>query len=301
MAHDLTATSSQVNDAVSLRWYLAVLRERWKVVVVGAVVGLLLASAFLVLTEKSYTARTVVSMNVIGSLPTRPTDAASRLIDTTTEIQVASSFEVASLASEELGGTISACEIRDNVSVSTVAEATVLVVNYTATTADGAREGVDAVAMGYLDYRSALAAERIDEDVAFIEVRIEQLRSELDDLATELTRQEPDSDGALRVETDRSVLLESLRTLLGQQFELERIDTSAGLIISPADENYVEVSPSRSMVLASGLLGGLLVGVIVAFVANATSSDRHLGAPNRSVAGAANSRFGCGGCDSSFR
>ncbi len=152
--------------------------------------------------------------------------------------------------------------------------------------------------MGYLDYRSALAAERIDEDVAFIEVRIEQLRSELDDLATELTRQEPDSDGALPVETDRSVLLKSLQTLLGQQFELERIDTSAGLIISPADENYVEVSPSRSMVLASGLLGGLLVGVIVAFVANATSrtvaSERQIEALLRQRT----LRLGCGGCDS---
>jgi capsular polysaccharide biosynthesis protein len=105
--------------------------------------------------DKSYTARTVVSMNVIGSSPDRPTDAASRLIDISTETELASSFEVASLASEVLDGRLSAREIRDNVEVSTVTDATVLVVNFTASNADDARAGADAVAQGYLDYRSA--------------------------------------------------------------------------------------------------------------------------------------------------
>jgi uncharacterized protein involved in exopolysaccharide biosynthesis len=282
MAHDRMATPSQVSDAISLRWYLAVVRERWKIVVAGAVAGLLVATAFLALTEKSYTARTVVSMIVIGSSPTGPTDAASRLIDTTTETQVASSFEVASLASEVLDGRVSARDIRDNVAISTVADATVLIVHYTAASAEAAREGADAVAQGYLDYRSTVAEQRIDEAVAFIEVRVAELRAELDDLAEELLSQPANSEGELRVETDRSVLLESLRTLLGQQFELERVDTSAGLIISPAEENYVEVSPSRRTVLASGLLGGLLLGVVAAFIANATgrkvASQRQLAA-----------------------
>jgi capsular polysaccharide biosynthesis protein len=282
MAHDSRASAAPVNDAVSLRWYFAVLRERWKIVAIGAVVGLLVASAFLALVENSYTARTVVSMTVIGSSPDRPTDAASRLIDISTETEVASSFEVASLASEALDGRLSARAIRDSVDVSTVADATVLVVNFTAPSADAAREGADAVAQGYLDYRSTIADQRIDEAVAFIELRVDELRRELDDLAAELARQDPDSEGELRVETDRSILLESLRTLLGQQFELERIDTSAGRIISPAAENYVEVSPSTSMVLVSGLLGGLLLGAVAAFIVNATSrtvvSQRQLAA-----------------------
>jgi uncharacterized protein involved in exopolysaccharide biosynthesis len=282
VAHDLMTSHVQVNDAVSLRWYLAVLRERWKIVALGAVAGLLAASAFLSLVDKSYTARTVVSMNVIGSSPDRPTDAASRLIDISTETELASSFEVASLASEVLDGRLSAREIRDNVEVSTVTDATVLVVNFTASNADDARAGADAVAQGYLDYRSAVAEQRIDEAVAFIEVRAEELRRELDALAAELAQQEPGSEGRLRVETDRSILLESLRTLLGQQFELERIDTSAGRVISPAAENYVEETPSRTLVLASGLLGGLLLGAVAAFIANATSrtvsSQRQLAA-----------------------
>lgn len=273
MARDLAATSPRVNDAVSLSWYLAVLRERWTIVAVGAALGLFTALTFLTLTEMTYTARTVVNTNVIGSSPIRQTDAASRLIDISTEIELASSFEVASLASENLDGRFSAREIRDSVEVSTIADATVLVVNFTAMSADAAREGADAVAQGYLDYRSTVAEQRIDEAVAFIELRVIELRSELDDLAAELVLQVPDSEGELRIETDRSILLESLRTLLAQQFEFERIDTSAGRIISPAVENYVAVAPSRSVVVASGLLGGALLGVAAAFIVNATSRN----------------------------
>jgi uncharacterized protein involved in exopolysaccharide biosynthesis len=140
-----------------------------------------------------------------------------------------------------------------------------------------------------------VAEQRIDEAVAFIEVRAEELRRELDALAAELAQQEPGSEGRLRVETDRSILLESLRTLLGQQFELERIDTSAGRVISPAAENYVEETPSRTLVLASGLLGGLLLGAVAAFIANATSrtvsSQRQLAA----LLGVAEPRRGAGG------
>ena len=273
-------TFVQAQEPITLRWYLDVLRERWKVVAGSTVVGGLLAVLFLTFTTADVTARSVVSLDVIDATPFERNDAASRLIDSETEVALASSFEVSSRAAESLGDGTTAREIRDGTSVSSVTDATVINVSYTADNETAARRGADAVAAAYLQYRSDEAQARIDSYARLIEEEIEAARISLVTLTEQLASYEPDSAQALQAEVDRTIALQSLSALTSQRFELGSIDPTGGSIISPADENRVTSSPSTRLVLIAGVFGGLLVGTALAFVRNATakriSTDRQL-------------------------
>jgi len=272
---------AQTQEPMTLRWYLDVLRERWRVVYASTVVGALLAVLFLALTTEQVTARTVVRLDVIDATPFDRNDAASRLIDSQTEVALASSFEVSSRAAALMADGTTSREIRDSTSVSSVIDATVINVSYTAETEAAALKGADAVADAYLQYRSDEAQARIDAYANSVEGELETARLELASLTEQLASFEPDSPLALQAEVDRTIALQSLSALTNQRYELGSIDATGGSVISPASENPLEYSPSTRLVIVAGVFGGLLVGAALAFVRNATakrvSNARQLG------------------------
>src|SRR5690606_25497332 len=132
------------------------------------------------------TARTIVRVDVIAAGAFDTNEAASRLIDSATEAELASSFEVASRAAAALADGTTTREIRDSTSVSTLSDTTVMDLRYTAPTADAARRGADAVASAYLDYRSDEATGRIAAQLDAIDARRTGLREELATLVEEM-------------------------------------------------------------------------------------------------------------------
>jgi uncharacterized protein involved in exopolysaccharide biosynthesis len=281
-------TIGQTQEPMTLRWYLDVLSERWRVVIASTVVGAVLAVLFLTLSSDQVTARTVVRLDVIAATPFERNDAASRLIDSETEVALASSFEVSSRAAASLADGTTSREIQESTSVSSVLDATVINVRYTAGSEEAAMRGADAVANAYLQYRSDEAQAQIDAYASLIEDELATARLELASLAERRATYEPDSPLALQAEVDRSIALQALSALTNQRYELASIDATAGSIISPASENPVVYSPSTRLVLMGGVFGGLLVGAALAFVRNATAKrvsnlrqlGVHLGAPS---------------------
>ncbi|KGM13968.1 hypothetical protein N869_01865, partial [Cellulomonas bogoriensis 69B4 = DSM 16987] len=248
--------------------YLQVLARRWPVVAVTVVVVTALTVAYVVLAPRTATATTEVNLNVISTDPFTASRSASGLVDGTTEAQIASSYAVAVLASERLGDGTSSSELRRNVEVTPVADATVIRIAYTAPTPVAAQRGADMVAATYLEFRAEQAEQRLESMIARLEARLVSLREQLVAANARIASSREGSSTANQAVSDRDLVTIEIDSLLAQKSDLERIDTSGGAVLTPALENPVVHAPGTRMVLATGVLLGVVLGAVLAFPAD---------------------------------
>ncbi|WP_434618244.1 hypothetical protein [Arthrobacter sp. A5] len=239
--------------SVGIGHYVVVLKRQWKIIVAMALLGVLAVVAFLYLVPSRVMASTLVNVNVIVSDPFNPSRPASGLLDAATEDQLASSYVVAHNAAQTLQGGDDAAALRDGVSVTAGLNATTVRISYTSSSAERARAGADALANSYLLYRQSEADARKTK-------MINQLQQQLTSLNAVM--------GATAL-ADRSALSGRISSVEYQINQLTAIDTTGGSVLTPAAENPVSVQPQTSTFLASGLLVGLVLGVILAFIRNA--------------------------------
>ncbi|MGM1017103.1 MAG: YveK family protein [Actinomycetota bacterium] len=267
--------------------YVYVLKRQWRVIAVATVLGALVAGAFLVLAPKTVTATTTLNVNVITTDPFNPQRPASGLLDDATEAAIARSHVVATRASEMLGGSASANEIRSASTVVTSSGATVVSVDFEASTAARAIEGADAVAAAYVSFRSDQAEERITVMVESLTVRIDDLNSTLEGVNDTLASANESSAAYAQATTQRQQILTELDGLLSERNSLQSVDTTGGSVLSAAEDNELSYAPARTITLLTGIAGGFVVGIIAAFVWNtfdrrlrsAKEVSRALGAP----------------------
>lgn len=262
------STPLEHNASMDLGHYARVLRRRWYVVLAAAVVGVLLALAFLASVPRTVTATTSVDVNVISSDPFNLARPPADLLDAETEAESVTSSEVLESAASEIGG-VSPSEIRSNVEAGLLTDATVMRITYAADSTDDAEAGVDAIAEAYLDYRSARAAERVERIVEQLNVRRDALRQDLVRINTIIAGSAPSSRRAVQAETDRQLINIELDSLSTQINSFLGLDTTGGTVLSTAGQNPTLVAPSRALVLGVGLLAGLVVGVVLAFLLGA--------------------------------
>ncbi len=239
-------------SSVGIGHYVRVLKRQWKTIVAMGLLGLLGVVAFLYFIPSKVMASTLVNVNVIVSDPFNPSRPASGLLDAATENQLASSYVVAHNAAQTLQGGDDASALRDGVSVATGLNATTVRVSYKSSSAERARAGADALANSYLLYRQSEADARKTK-------MINQLQQQLTSLNAVL--------GATAL-ADRSALSGRISSVEYQINQLTAIDTTGGSVLTPAAENPVVAQPQSSTLLASGLLVGLVLGVILAFILN---------------------------------
>ncbi len=262
MTDDATETPS-----LELGRFVTVLKRRWPVVVAGIVLGCLLATAYLLFLPRSATAVTLVNVNVISTEPFKQDRPASDLLDSQTEIQLARSTAVVSLVSKSLGGRVTPQEVRNATQADLLAQGTVLRIAYTATTPAAAEAGANALAKDYLQYRSRIAQSRVDSVVDQLNARRTELTNQLAETRIRLT---PTTTGATRarLEAQAQATGAALNSVSAQLTGLQALDTEGGTVLTSADGGTTVVSPRLSIVAASGLLGGVILGVLLAFLVN---------------------------------
>jgi len=260
--------------SIDLGHYGAVLRRKWKIVVAGVVLGVLLAVAYLVVMPTTATATAAVNVNVISSSPFDSQKPDSQLLDTQTEVQVASSSHVLGAAADELGIDKTLTQMRASTTVQPVAGATVVKISYSAPTRAEAVAGADAIANAYLDYREQAASSKVSTVVDRLNRQLDNLHKQLTQANKRIDSATVGSPVAVQAESDRELINIELTSLVSQINTLDSVDTGGGSLLSSADENAVTYSPSAKLVLGGGALLGLLVGIVAAFVVNAT--DRRI-------------------------
>ncbi|MCU1638926.1 MAG: hypothetical protein JWL94_1573 [Microbacteriaceae bacterium] len=257
------------HDSVGIEHYASVLKRRWRMMIGGALVGFVAILGYLTVVGEKSVATTDINLTVISDDPFNAGKTASELLDATTESQIARSYAVAVKAADALGGGTTPAELRQNLEVSVVADATVISLSYKAPTAEEAVEGSSAIADAYLSYRAAQAQARVNGVTERIDARLEQLRVELGEANGRGAAAASGSSEANQARSDQDLIVIEIDSLLNDRNSLALIDTAGGSVLSSAVENEVEVTPDAGLMLTAGVLGGLVLGVILAFLLTA--------------------------------
>ncbi|MGO2633444.1 MAG: Wzz/FepE/Etk N-terminal domain-containing protein [Galactobacter sp.] len=254
--------------SLGLDHYARVVLRQWRLIALVTVLGFVASAVYLVVAPRTFTAKTTLNLNIITTEPFKPQRAASGLLDRTTEVNIARSQIVAERAATLIGDGDTAREIRHASEVRTSADATVVDVIFSAPSADQAIDGADAVAKAYLDFRSEQAQVRVDSMLKSYNDQMEDLNAELKRTNQTLSAATPGSSTEVQARAEQQQLLTQINDLLAARNEVNTVDTTGGIVLTPAGKNTLYAQPSRTTTVVTGGAVGLVLGVILAYVRN---------------------------------
>jgi capsular polysaccharide biosynthesis protein len=138
----------------------------------------------------------------------------------------------------------------------------VLTVSFTARHSSKARIGAQAAADAYLALRARLVAQRRTVDLAAIDDQITALQTSLASAAAK--RNTGGRTDRLVADIAVSSIIDKIRSLGRLATTIRSTPDDPGTVLRPAAESLVRPRTSRQIPLASGLLVGLLAGLVVA-------------------------------------
>ena len=263
---------SQEADSLEFAGYLGVLRRRWWVVLVLACVGILAAGAYIAKAPKAYTATATVNVTPTGVSQTQGGAVAggrtSGVVNLDTEAQIVKSSSVAAIAARTLHTPLTPTALLQNVSVAVPANSSVLQVSCQAKSAAQASVCANAFAAAYIQNRDASAAATIDSERKTVRGELTSLEKSTTRLNLQISAFPINSPQRASAEAQLQSDTGQLKSLANEAASLsaQAAANSGGSIITKATPPATASSPKKKIILPSGLLAGLLVGLIIAFV-----------------------------------
>lgn len=257
---------TRVTSGVPVGSYTQTLKTGFVWIAIGTVLGIIASISFLHMTPSQYTATAVVNVEVISTSPFRSDRPASNLIDMQTESVLAGSYATAVLASEDPSSSLSPAEIQSGTSVTADAKGTILRIRFTGTNSKQAIETADSVAAAYLEVREDNTQQRATQTTEAIDRRINELRPSLESALQTISSSESGSTERANAEAETTLIRSEIGSLTNERVSLFNLSPSVGQLVIPATTSSMDVSPSRTTILACGLLAGLVLGIVFAFV-----------------------------------
>lgn len=263
---------SQEADSLEFAGYLGVLRRRWWVVLVLACVGILAAGAYIAKAPKAYTATATVNVTPTGVSQAQGGAVAggrtSGVVNLDTEAQIVKSSSVAAIAARALHTPLTPTALLQNVSVAVPANSSVLQVSCQAKSAAQASVCANAFAAAYIQNRDASAAATIDSERKTVRGELTSLEKSTTRLNLQISAFPINSPQRASAEAQLQSDTGQLKSLANEAASLsaQAAANSGGSIITKATPPATASSPKKKIILPSGLLAGLLVGLIIAFV-----------------------------------
>ena len=262
---------SQEADSFEFAGYLGVLRRRWWVVLVSACVGILAAGAYIAQAPKAYTATATVNVTPTGVSQTQGGAVAggrtNNAVNLDTEAQIVKSSSVAAIAARALHTPLTPTALLKNVSVAVPANSSVLQISCQAKSAAQASVCANAFAAAYIQNRNASAAATIDSELKTVRGELTSLERSSTRLNLQITSFPVNSPQRASAESQLQSDTGQLKSLANQAASLsaQAAGNSGGSIITKATPPGTASSPKKKIILPSGLLAGLLLGLIIAF------------------------------------
>jgi len=266
-------SSSQQPSTFESADYAGVLRRRWPIVLVVTVICLLGAVAYVFVAPKSYTASATVFVSPTGADLSAAgqgssTKGSSGLVNLQTEAALVTSGTVTTIAQKKLHSPLTTYQLRKTVSVTVPTNSQVLTISCSASTAAGSAACAQAFAEAYLENRSATAASSLSSRMHSLQGKVSALQKTVSTLNTRISGLPSNSPARIsdqataRSDTDQlSALNQQLASLTS-----DSTNTSGGHIVTAASPPGKPSSPDKSIALPAGLIAGLLLGLIGAFV-----------------------------------
>lgn len=254
--------SDPAEGTLDLREFLHnVWRHKWLVTGVVAL-AVLLAAAYSYTRPKVFSATASIWARPVRVLPNDPDPLDELVMET--EAQLVLSTEVAARAKRSMGDDRTLEQLRSRVSVETPENTQVLHISFTDSDAVLARDGAQAFAVGYLDYKKEQAIRGIEEDSQAIGEQIDGIEQELLRLDSDLEALEEGSPERIQLESRRESL-EDIKAGLREQLVITNTArTDPGEVIQPAQVPATPISPKPQVDLALGVFLGIAAGVALA-------------------------------------
>jgi succinoglycan biosynthesis transport protein ExoP len=214
-----------------------------------------------------------VLVRPLGASPIETGLRPNQAVDVASERQIMRSQAVAAIAARKLRVTATPEELLDHVSADVTPSSQIVRVHFRYVEPALAQRGANAFAEAFLEFRAKNAVRQVRNSRSGLQRQIAALtakKARQDQIAS------PDSPARLQERRDALALSDSYSTQIAdlqqQLATLGQLDLSPGEVIEPADLPTSSTGPGLPLSVAIGLLGGLLVGVIVAFVRDRTDS-----------------------------
>jgi capsular polysaccharide biosynthesis protein len=282
--------SSQRPDSFEPGDYLQVLRRRWWIVLVVAIIGLVLAAGYVKEAHKVYAASTQVFVNSTvantGSVSGARTTGG---VDMDSQAQLVQSNIVVKAVKGLLHSPLTEAQLTKKVTVTVPANSQVLQIGCDASTGDLAAACANDFAEEYISTQTATAKNDLTAQVATLQKQLTTLGQSAAKLSAQILAL---PSGSPTRATDEANLRSDNATAasLSHQvgvLEAEQANSTAGTITSKAIPPTKPSSPQKILILPSGLVAGLLIGLIAAFLVdrrdkrihNARDLERYLDLP----------------------
>jgi capsular polysaccharide biosynthesis protein/Mrp family chromosome partitioning ATPase len=278
-------------DSPAVADYTGVLRRRWWIVLAVTVLCLVAAVGYIATAPKAYSSTATVYVQPTSADIANQGSSSSKsgTVNLFTESEVVTSGVVASMAGKTLHSSLTPYKLAKQVSVSVPANSQTMQIKCTTSSKTGAAACANAFASAYLTHRSDNAKTAINQQVT-------PLKSQVDSLQKQEAKLEATVSGLPSNSSDRAAAQSQLSSVKGQLHSLngklaglygELAQTNGGSIITQALPAGSPSSPKKSLILPAGLIIGLLLGLVGAFVwdrrdkrlHNAGDVERLLGLP----------------------
>ena len=262
-------TTPSDDPTTSLRHYVAPLRDHRKVVLLVTLVTVAIGFLVAVVGPRSYTATTSVVIYPVSADPTEALQGADRSDDLATELRIADSRAVAEVTASELqalGIDVTAEAAADAVTVTNPEDSRVLNVSYRSSDPAVARVGSELATSAYLSFRSELnAASRgvarstITDEIAVLQDRLAEVEQRIDQAAA-------GSSARLVAEVEKTSIEGGLAAQQDALADLSTLTIDAATVFDEAREPSAADGPGAATLLVGALAGGLVLGVIAAWI-----------------------------------
>ncbi|MGW3567313.1 Wzz/FepE/Etk N-terminal domain-containing protein [Streptomyces sp. NPDC000941] len=246
------------DDTIRLVTIGRIIRRRWRLLTILAVVGALVGYGTSLLFPPRYT--TSASVLLPGAWQER---------ELATQVEIATSSVVVDRAATTLGWTgVSGSELRDRVSAK-AADGNIITISGTADTPERAQKLADQVAQQFVTFAARIAGDNTDPEAA---TRPEALRQMVVRTSRRITELADAADPGQTVEgVQTRTELAKLRTALQEAInKLDQADPAAAnkankanmVVMGPAARPSGEAPPTRTQLIAAGALLFFLLAVI---------------------------------------
>jgi Mrp family chromosome partitioning ATPase/capsular polysaccharide biosynthesis protein len=258
--------------SIDLRDYYLIVRRRWVLVLVVAVIGAVAGAGYAFAEGPTYSATSQVVVTAVTQGPLAPSAQVSlQQVNMSTEQALAQSAPVIQQAARFLRvqpavlEAAAAKRLTVTVPASTLTTSNVLQIAWRAGSPRAAQAGANAFARAYLSYRHGELSSEIANLQATLKAQVTSLGRQIGRLATQLSRTSAGSSTHQTLTIRLDELTSQASAADTQLATLPTYNDSGGSVISAALPSRPS-GLSHSVILVLGTLLGLLFGLLLAFV-----------------------------------
>jgi capsular exopolysaccharide synthesis family protein len=258
------------SGSVELRDYLRVFRRQLALIVAITLLGGAAAAAYTFRRTPVYESSASVLVRAITTNAFDPGSRVDQQLNMFNQRQLAQSEPVAALAAKTLKTTATPAQLLEHVKVDVPANSQILRIRYQDTVPLTAQRGADAFAKAYLASREADARAQATTSQKSLQTDIARFQKQAS--AAEKQIADPDADSATRQAAQAKLAAANNRLdqLLTQLSGFQSLDFTPGTVIAAAGLPASPASPNNRLDVGIGLLVGLFLGVVLAFVRDRT-------------------------------